>query len=181
MDSKQSSQISALFDGEVEAHEVRAAIRASLDDAERWRVYGLIRDGLRGEAVPNADLTARVMTRLAAEPIVLAPANLKRPHRPPAWLALAASLAGVAVVAWMAWSAGQPERAAREALLAQRSPAASQAPAVSPAPTLPTAPALVAENDLREYLLAHHAQAMTLRPADSARQVRTVSLSAAHP
>jgi len=78
MKNEQAREISALIDGELEAHEVRAAIKASLNDADRWRIYGLIGDGLRGETFDAPDMTASVMSRICEEPVVLAP-HWRRP------------------------------------------------------------------------------------------------------
>jgi len=181
MKSERSSEISALFDGELEEHEVRAAIKAGLADTERWHLYGLIGDGLRGEAVDAHDLTASVMSRLGEEPVVLAPRNLmdRRRHHP--LLALAASVAGVAVVGWVVLT-GNPQASGVDGRLAgvQRD-ALQNASAVPPAPPFAKAPKEIVQTDLNEYLLAHHAQAATGRLGDSTRQIRTVAMTPTHP
>lgn len=175
-----SIELSALLDGEFEEHEARAVVDAALNDNERWQMYALIGDGLRGDCPETPDMTARVMSRLREEPVVLAPGNLqpvRRRHQP--LLALAASVAGVAVVGWLAL-AGNSQLPVSEGRLAA---------AVPPAPTLVKAPDNVArmpprlneQGDMNEYLLAHHAQAATVRLGDSTKQVRTVALSSARP
>lgn len=182
MKSERSSEISALFDGELEEHEVRAAIKAGLADAERWRLYGLIGDGLRGDSADAHDITASVMSRLGEEPVVLAPRNLtdRRRHHP--LLALAASVAGVAVVGWVALT-GNPQVPAAGPHLAmtQKERVDVVASAVQPPPTFVQAVQIPIAGDLSEYLLAHHAQASTLRLGDSTKQIRTVALEHARP
>lgn len=181
MKSERSSEISALFDGELEEHEVRAAIKAGLADAERWRLYGLIGDGLRGEPADAHDMTANVMSRLGEEPVVLAPRNLtdRRRHHP--LLALAASVAGVAVVGWVALT-GNPQSPGADIRLASVQKESLQGTnAVPPAPTFVKAPQAISQRDLDEYLLAHHAQAATGRLGDSTRQIRTVAMTSTHP
>ena len=199
MDAQRAMKISALVDGEIEEHEVADAMRASLDDVERWRLYCLIGDSLRGDPVPRRDLTPAVMARLAQAPIVLAPRRLRegRP-RPHPLLALAASMAGVAVVAWVALS-GTPQPADGAAKLAAVSPvipprgsgarpqgdAAHKLGAGGAAqPAAPTPAARTPQGfspEMQEYLLAHQAQATTLHLAEAARQIRTVSLTASQP
>lgn len=182
MKAEQSSEISALFDGELEDHELHAALKASLADQERWRAYGLIGDGLRGEDVDRPDMTASVMARLAEEPVVLAPRNLKAAPRHHPLLALAASVAGVAVVGWVALS-GDPQvpAAGQHLAMIQKDRAEMVASAVPPAPTFSQAIQVPMAGDLSEYLLAHHAQASTLRLGDGTKQIRTVALEHIRP
>lgn len=182
MKAERSSEISALFDGELEDHELRAALKASLADEERWRAYGLIGDGLRGENVDLPDLTAGVMARLAEEPVVLAPRNLKARPRHHPLLALAASVAGVAVVGWVALTGDPQGQAAWQHLaMTQKDRAAAAASAAPPAPTFSQATQAPMAADLSEYLLAHHAQAATIRLGDSTKQIRTVALEHIRP
>lgn len=185
MNAERSSEISALFDGELEDHELRAALQSSLADEERWRMYGLIGDGLRGEEADLPDMTASVMARLAEEPVVLAPRNLKAAPRHHPLLALAASVAGVAVVGWIALT-GNPQAPAtgQHLAMAQKGRTEMAASAAPPAPTLvqaPPVPGVPVAADLSEYLLAHHAQASTLRLGDGAKQIRTVALEHVRP
>jgi len=181
MRKEQSSLVSALYDGELESHELRPAIRESLDDSERWRMYALIGDGLRGESTPVPDMTASVMARLSEEPVVLAPRNLQPKSRQHPLLALAASVAGVAVVAWLAFS-GNALDPAPVARMAVSTPGGEKlARAVSPAPTFNGEQAGKSESDLNEYLLAHHAQATSVRMGESAKQIRTVAMTAVRP
>jgi sigma-E factor negative regulatory protein RseA len=98
--------LSALMDGDAQA--LGAACAAWRDDADargQWHAYHLIGDVLRSEELaqsPAADASflSALRVRLAAEPVVLAPAA-----RPPAaaprrrWLAPAAVAAGFVAVA----------------------------------------------------------------------------------
>ncbi|WP_172600055.1 sigma-E factor negative regulatory protein [Sulfuricystis multivorans] len=177
IDTQRAMQISALLDGEVEAHEEQAAIRASLDDMQRWRDYLLIGESLRGESAPRLNVTEAVMARLAEEPVILAPRNLhERRRRPHPLLALAASVAGVAVVGWVALTGTlQPGGGSAQLAAAPGGPAM-----IPPTATLVNAvPATASE--MQEYLLAHQAQAATVRLAEPARQIRSVVLTATHP
>ena len=188
MDSQLSAKLSgmsALFDGELEPHEIVPAVRVVVNDEavrEAWQSYALIGDQLRGETAVVPDIAAAVMSRLQDEPVVLAPRNLAQTSRHRPLLALAASVAGVAVVGWLAL-AGNPRTAGLSGNLA----------AVSPAPTLPdagappllaqvgtqpspTAPIPAVRSDMSEYLLAHQTQSSSFRLGDGTQQVRTVSL-----
>lgn len=191
MKKERSSEISALFDGELEEHEVRAAIKASVHDQDGWRMYALISDGLRGDC-PNApDLTAGVMSRLREEPVVLAPRALGAQRRQHPLLALAASVAGVAVVGWLVL-AGSPQTPMSGENIAASKPA-TVASAVTPGLTFVAAPDNPTRStprttdkhpvqaDISEYLLAHHAQSPTSHLHDSTQQIRTVAMTAARP
>lgn len=188
------SEVSALFDGELEDHEVRAAIKGCLNDPQHWHAYALISDGLRGECPATHDMTASVMARIGEEPVVLAPRNLKRSARHHPLLALAASVAGVAVVGWLALT-GNPQApvsdnplaaasnrmnlAVSPALTFVKTPVSPSGPSLATAPEKPAT--IVSQGDFNEYLLAHHAQAATLRLGDSTKQVRTVALGMGRP
>jgi len=178
--------VSALFDDELEpqtAQVALAAVAEALRERETWRTYACIGDALRGEQRLEADLTAGVMARLTAEPVVLAPRALAgRPVRQP-WLALAASLAGVAVVGWLALAGKPPESPLAGRLPTGSPPAATLAAqdAVPPAPTLAAAAPAAIEADMSEYLLAHQAQAPTLSLDQSTKQIRTVAMRVVQP
>lgn len=175
MNDPRLSKISALFDGELETHEVRVAIQASVEDAERWRLYGLIGDSLRGEPIVAPDLTVSVMARISEEPVVLAPRNLKPLKRRHPFLALAASVAGVAVVGWVALT-GNSQLSETHLALSKKEPVA-----VLPAPTFVQAQQTTVSGEMSEYLLAHHAQAGSTRLGDSTRQIRTVAIGSPRP
>lgn len=184
----QLSELSALYDGELEPHEVSPIVKAAVRDDElrsAWLAYGLIGDGLRGESTASADMTASVMAKLRAEPVVLAPNRLPASRSHPL-LALAASVAGVAVVAWLSL-AGNPQMASTTDQLATVAPAptfvrlpesalAANAAGIQAA-TMPVVAAAATRGDMSEYLLAHHIQASTFRLHDSTEHVRSVSMA----
>jgi negative regulator of sigma E activity len=131
----QLSELSALYDGELEPHELSPVIKAAVRDDElrsAWLAYGLIGDELRGESTAGAGMTAAVMAKLRAEPVVLAPNRLRVSRSHPV-LALAASVAGVAVVAWLSL-AGNPRLTPVEGQLATVSPAPTFGSGVTFAP-----------------------------------------------
>ncbi|MDX9994251.1 MAG: sigma-E factor negative regulatory protein [Rhodocyclaceae bacterium] len=183
--SEKLSGVSALFDGELEPHEVMPAVRAAAHDEtarEAWQTYALIGDQLRGESHAAADITAAVMARVREEPVVLAPRNLSPVSRPRPLLALAASVAGVAVVGWLAL-AGTPGSSVLSGNLAAVAPAptfSSAGPAVALAQAdarrSAAVPGPAVRADMSEYLLAHHTQSSSFRFGDGTQQVRTVSL-----
>lgn len=172
------AELSALFDDEVVGDaELRtlAAVPRDPELQDTWRLYAVVGDCLRGESMLPRDATSAVMARLRDEPVVLAPRPAVR-SRPHPFLALAASLAGVAVVGWLAWVDGTPDPGA-----------AGHLAAVPPAPTfvtaqivrggnIPATPAAErAHSEMNEYLFAHHMQASAMRLGDSTERVRTIS------
>ncbi|MDE2082631.1 MAG: sigma-E factor negative regulatory protein [Burkholderiales bacterium] len=114
--------MSALADGEGGAAAVDRACRGWRDDAsarQKWHAYHLIGDVLRSDelAAPrgrDAAFLGALRQRLAAEPVVLAPAPAVRRRQP--WLVPAAMAAGFAAVAGVL-------------VLARTGPAAGLAPA----------------------------------------------------
>jgi len=157
-------ELSALLDAELDAHEaapVFAELRRDAQLRAAWSEYRLIGEALRREPDLHADITARVMAEVRQQPVVLAPPRLAaRPLQTA--LALAASLAGVAVVGWLAFApaAEKPIQVAK----------------VSPTGTAPAAKTTT--RDMREYLLAHHAQVSPLLPQGGTQHIRSI---AAHP
>lgn len=177
----QLPELSTLLDGELESHEAHALMKAAVRDSklrQAWQTYVLIGDQLRQEGPAATDLTASVMARIQAEPVVLAPGQVRTEGRLHALLALAASVAGVAVVGWLALSGSS-----------QHEPTVSQMATVSPAPTFMSVPSNVSgspmtvaataslQTDMREYLLAHHMHASSFRLGDSTEHVRTVTMT----
>ncbi len=184
--SRETSGVSALYDGELEPHEVVAAVRSTVRDEsarEAWQTYALVGDRLRGESHVVPDITAAVMARVREEPIVLAPRNLSPSQRHRPLLALAASVAGVAVVGWLAL-AGAPRPAGLSGNLAAVSLAPAYSSIAGPVATLAQTDARLAATtaapavraDMSEYLLAHQTQSSSFRFGDGTQQVRTVSL-----
>jgi sigma-E factor negative regulatory protein RseA len=163
-----TKELSALLDGEIEQHETPAlwsTLKADNRLRAKWGDYQLIGDTLRGEGNLASDITSRVMSSLAEEPVVLAPRQVKRQM---AWqrsvLAMAASLAGIAVVGWLALSQ-QPTT---------REPV-SVARLEQPAPTIAASSMTASSPGMQEYLLAHQANAPGLHLPGGAQHIRTVS------
>lgn len=162
------TKVSALMDGELEAHECGQVLRALDLDADlrnEWNEFHLLGDALRGESDLGLDVTAKVMAALAAEPTVLAP----QPVRHEQWLrpalALAASLAGVAVVGWVALAPSVSPFG--------DSPQLVKAPTAEPVAQVATGAAI--NERLQEYLVAHQAHAPVGGLEAGTRYVRTVS------
>jgi len=169
-------ELSALLDGELESRQARAVVAEIwADDSLRvaWRDYQLIGDALRGKGDLSGDITARVMDRLRAEPVVLAPRAIPQDDWRRSLLALAASLAGVAVVGWLALAPQErdalPPGARAESPIVQAK--AGVAPATKAAVDGPGG------GEMREYLAAHQAYASGLQFQGGAQHIRTVSVA----
>jgi sigma-E factor negative regulatory protein RseA len=165
------TRISALMDGELEAHEIAdtfTELRRSEGMRSEWCDCQLIGAALRGERGLDIDVASRVMSAIELEPTVMAPA----PRRTLEWqrpaLALAASAAGVAVVAWLALAPSGDTAPARQLALAtaKPGPAAGSMPASSQSTPR-----------LQEYLVAHQAYAPGGPMVGGARNIRTVAAS----
>ena len=165
------TRISALMDGELEAHEIVdtfTEMRRSEEMRNQWCDCQLIGAALRDEPGLDIDVAARVMAALELEPTVIAPAHRRTDTWQRPLLALAASAAGVAVVAWLALAPGSELAPAREPVLAS----AKQVPA-----TLPAAAQTQSTPRLQEYLVAHQAYAPGGAMIGGARNIRTVAAS----
>ncbi|MFA7270109.1 MAG: sigma-E factor negative regulatory protein [Sterolibacterium sp.] len=158
--------ISALLDDELEpgaASRTIDALRCEKELQEAWNVYHLIGDTLRRSPGYSHDLSAKVMARLAEEPILLAPAA--KPKRTPLRFALplAAAIMGMAAVGWVALSLNAPlplELAAK--------PRSSNQPVVQ----------LTEQSSsgaLKEYLVAHQVHSPSGGIQGVATYVRSVS------
>jgi sigma-E factor negative regulatory protein RseA len=109
MSEQQRQHVSALVDGELDSmtvHTTLAALAASPDLQAAWERYHLIGNALRGDAIHPEfrQIAGRLRSRIADEPIPLAPAAVRRrggPSRVGTFLgaALAASAAFLAVFA----------------------------------------------------------------------------------
>lgn len=165
-----SERLSTWMDGERDG-----AGAAPADDAARdaCAVWWLIGDVMRREKAMSADLSARVMQALEAEPTVLAP-RVPAQHAAanmPRWMPIAAAVAGVAVVAW-ATLGGRAEqgRTLEVATLASASSVQGLA-GLSLAGTTPSRE----QEDTRAYLLAHQANVRGSQMAGVSGYVRPVS------
>lgn len=96
-------QISALMDDEIDfdnAEHLLKSLGADKSLAECWAVYHAIGDTMRGAMHFSPDFQQRLMSRLDAEPTVLAP-NKKKVYRPAFAVSAAASVAAVMFVGWV--------------------------------------------------------------------------------
>lgn len=152
--------LSALADGQADAAD--AACRTWRDDAGAradWHTYHLIGEAMRSDDVRiapqrDAQFLARLRERLAAEPVVLAPAPVPGPITHAArrnWAAPVAIAAGFAAVAGVlvVMRVAAPDGAA-----ADRSALLSQA-ATASAPAVGTDAKLIRNAELDRYLAAH--------------------------
>ncbi|MDP1524742.1 MAG: sigma-E factor negative regulatory protein [Rhodocyclaceae bacterium] len=177
---RKDSELSALFDGELEDHEVATIVRAVLADEKRladWQAYALIGDQLRGEKNCAPDFVENVMVRVREEPQVLAPRNLvQRPSHHPL-LALAASVAGVAVVGWLALI-GSPQVQGPQIAYVAVPLAPTFAKAEPKRPTTSEVQQVQADHaEMGEYLVAHHAHASAFHLGEGVQHVRSVSMT----
>ncbi len=170
-------RLSALVDGELDAVQVAAVCGQWRDDPdcrERWHSYQLIGDVLRSDdlaAAPahDADFLSRLRSRLADEPVVVAPAPLESGQAQQAprtgvrrsgrMFGLAAVAAGfMVVVAGALTFTGLPGGSSPDAVLA-RSDAPARAPGAGGAaaelePTVASGE-LIRDANLDRYLAAH--------------------------
>jgi sigma-E factor negative regulatory protein RseA len=169
-------RISALMDGELDERAADEAIRALRGEGsgagealDAWRTYHLISDAMRDTRLLSAGFTARLAERLAAEPTVIAPANLRRAPAKRFALAAAASVAGVGLVGWLAF-APQPQVSQVAQAPKPQQVQKPQQPAM--AGTVNLIPLPSATND---YLLAHQGFSPRMSLQGMAPYVRTVA------
>jgi sigma-E factor negative regulatory protein RseA len=159
--------LSALADGDAEALAQACQLWRDDEAARRtWHAYHLIGDVLRsselaGAPARDAAFLAGLRDRLAAEPVVLAPAVSAAPRRRQAWLMPAAAAAGFVVVAGalVVTRMVTPGAPAPAAVMAGASGAgftavSSAGPAVT---ARPPATVFIRDPRLDEYLRAHQA------------------------
>ena len=130
-------QISALMDGELalnSSEHIFTAIKAGGEMATGWSTYHLIGDVMRGNALFKPHFNERLMQKLEAEPVVLAPRSKKTFIKSPALWSAAASVSAVMFVGWM--------------VVQQQGQAGVE-----------VNPQEIAQNLPSEYLLAHQASA----------------------
>lgn len=98
-----NESISAFMDGEAGDAEGERTLKLLKVDAgarQEWVAYHVIGDVLRQTPVGSTDITARVATRIAAEPTVLAPRKSAEKRPLVVWSA-AASVTAVALAGWL--------------------------------------------------------------------------------
>lgn len=162
--------LSALVDGDAGAVQRGCGLWRDDEQARRtWHAYHLIGDVLRSEELArpplrDAAFLAGLREKLAAEPVVLAPAEpAHRGRARQAWLLPAAAAAGFVVVAGVLVVArlGQPDAAAPAAVMAGASAAGLtvvKADAPPPQP-LQREAGFIRDPRLDEYLRAHQSAA----------------------
>ena len=148
--------LSALMDGDAASAQPACALWRDDEDARRrWHAYHLVGDVLRSEELAStpardAAFLAGIRARLAAEPVLLAPAEPARRRQP--WLVPVAAAAGFVVVAGVLVVArvglpGAPDAATLVAVGAQRNAAVL---AAQPAPLI-----MIRSAQLDEYVRLH--------------------------
>ena len=175
-------KLSALIDGDLDENTMRPVFDGlRRDDLLRkdWEAYCLIGDVIRGDQVGSVDFVGRVMSRLDAEPTLLAPAaSAVVSARRTAWQALmpiAASVMGVAAVGLVAATLYSQDAAAPSAAVALQRIAAQPLLASSvQSSVLATRTQVQADDPMREYVFAHQGVSGGPMPA-AVQYVRTVS------
>lgn len=149
-------QVSALFDGGVDADGADPVFRSLLSEGEmraQWRAYGLIGDALRGEDNLDRDLTESIMLRLADEPTVLAPSRSLPARR---WsrslMPIAASIFGLAVVGVVAQSLRQ---SGNEELNVASAPMVQKVAVLPVSAKVPPEVQRARDEAIQAYLVAH--------------------------
>lgn len=149
-----NEKLSALMDGELDHDQARTVIKSLGSDAvsrDRWDLYHVIGESLRGDYVANAGphkgSTGAIFAALTLEPTVLAPLRIKPPveKRTRIALAMAASvitISAVGVVA-MKQQSGQVAPVQLVQQVAPRPVAVSKVPLSS------------AEVRVNDYLVVH--------------------------
>ncbi len=102
--------ISALMDGELDEHPAQREVARLKDDPElreRWDMFHMVGDALRGDPLLSPGFNEAFAKRLAAEPTVLAPRRMTRQARKVTTYALSAA-ASVSAAAFVAWVAMMP-------------------------------------------------------------------------
>jgi sigma-E factor negative regulatory protein RseA len=162
-------KISALMDGELDAHQTTqqySRIGRDADARASWDTFHLIGDALRGERIVSGNIAARLSERLAGEPTVLAPRARPSKRMTAYALSAAASFSAVALVSWVAFnttSAPQSEPMAP-----------SLATPVVPTSTVQLA-SVPSEGKMNEYLMAHQEFSPSTAIQGLAPYIRTVS------
>ncbi len=180
------NDLSSLIDGELDEASQQTLLLALREDSAlraAWSEYQLIGDAIRRTPHLEIDLTARIISELAHEPTVLAPATqasrlqsrqAESESAASRWIQgamrVAAAVSGVAVVGWLALNT--PSATDEKPTLASRSPAIQLA---SSAPTPPRDEAADQAEHMQPYLMAHQTYSPGNRFDGGAGYVRTVA------
>lgn len=68
--------VSRLLDGELDSEQVKPVLDGAACDAgmrDRFTIYGLIGDGLRGNSTPDDGFTRRILARIQREGVIADP------------------------------------------------------------------------------------------------------------
>ncbi len=165
-------KISAMMDGELDTHQAHAQIARVKQDEKLlhcWDTFHLIGDAMRGERTLSQGFRHGITTRLADEPIVLAPQRSRAKRFTTYALSAAASVSAVALVGWVAFVShpfgSQPELA--------KVPS-STPHAATPVPQLASVPS---DGKMNEYLIAHQEFSPSTALQGLAPYIRSVSSS----
>ena len=136
-------------------------------------IYHMVSDGMCGSPDLSPGFAERLYARLADEPTILAPRQIKKMGSNYGMYAMyaAASLAAVAVVGWVAFT---PQLSPTAPQIARQETAAMPAPKI--APQRPAVSPLKPED--HDYLMAHQAVSPSGAMQGVAPYVRTVSFGA---
>jgi sigma-E factor negative regulatory protein RseA len=177
-----NTDVSALFDGELDEKAQAAAVLNAPATTQVWETYALIGDALRGDLPLANDLAAHVLARIESEPpplcaplsdcgpsVVAFPPNTHTGAVPrfPVW-AMAASVAAILLTGWLALQALDP-KPHQPHYVPGAAPLAAQ-PLVEPARQ---DTAFVQAH--REYFLAHQAMAGGGPLGSGVHYVRTIA------
>ena len=175
-------KISALMDGELDAHQTDqqySHLKHDADARECWNTYHMIGDALRGDA-NRTDIAARFAAKLAAEPTVLAPRRRNPAKRTMTYaLSAAASLSAVALVAWVAINNPLTPHVEPSAVAVGPTPVVTTSVAAT-APVVAVPPQaqltnLPSDGKMNEYLMAHQGFSPSTAIQGLAPYIRTVS------
>jgi sigma-E factor negative regulatory protein RseA len=179
-EARRRQALSELADGDATAEEAAVSCQAWRDDPrarQTWHAYHLIGDVLRSDALArpaaaDAAFVARLRTRLAEEPAVLAPMPSPSADRPAAasrgipngragtlrWLMPTAVAAGFVAVGGVLVVARMQGPAAVDASgLQARASAPAGVPVAAIAAAAPASTAMIRSAELDAYLRAHQA------------------------
>lgn len=149
-----SQEISSLMDGELDPAQAERTIRSCCQDPdarEKWYLYHVIGETLRGHPPSALSAPTGLRDKLAAEPAIVArPRRTRETPFARIALAAAASVATVGVVGWIGTQGGQAPASA--------TPVAKGSPAIQPVVNTAPPAAVVRQAptvDVHDYYIAH--------------------------
>lgn len=181
-------RISALMDGELEQREAVGLIpvlKQRDDIREAWATYHLIGEAMRGQTCKDCGVAQTVISKLAAEPTVLAPRASSSMIRRWALPSMAAA-AAIVTVTWMGLQTPMPGTDVQPASFTEaRAPGVVNTlhtlnELVPPTNTNATVPAIqLTTQEYQPYLMAHQPFSPSVAIQGLAPYMRTVSAGAA--